>query len=76
MAADEEGGGMLATKAVSTGKLAIVAVLVGQVVLSVKGQVLSQSLRCAETVRSGATHDTARSENWLREREVALLFRY
>jgi CubicO group peptidase (beta-lactamase class C family) len=36
MAADEEGGGMLATKAVSTGKLAIVAVLVGQVVLSVE----------------------------------------
>jgi hypothetical protein len=23
------------------------------------------SLRCAETVLSGATHDTARPENWL-----------
>jgi hypothetical protein len=41
MAADEEGGAMLATKAVRTGKLAIVVVLTGQVVLSVEGQVLS-----------------------------------
>jgi hypothetical protein len=29
------------------------------------------SLRCAETVLSGATHDTARPENWLRGKSIA-----
>jgi hypothetical protein len=29
------------------------------------------SLRCAETVLSGATHDTARSENWLAGKSIA-----
>jgi hypothetical protein len=29
------------------------------------------SLRCAETVRSGATHDTARPENWLGGESIA-----
>ena len=29
------------------------------------------SLRCAETVLSGATHDTARPENWLGGKSIA-----
>ena len=29
------------------------------------------SLRCAETVLSGATHDTARPENWLRGKSIS-----
>ena len=29
------------------------------------------SLRCAETVLSGATHDTARPENWLGGENIA-----
>ena len=29
------------------------------------------SLRCAETVLSGATHDTARPENWLGGQSIA-----
>jgi hypothetical protein len=29
------------------------------------------SLRCAETVLSGATHDTARAENWLGGKNIA-----
>jgi hypothetical protein len=29
------------------------------------------SLRCAETVLSGATHNTARSENWLSGKSIA-----
>jgi hypothetical protein len=29
------------------------------------------SLRCAETVLEGATHDTARPENWLRGKNIA-----
>jgi hypothetical protein len=29
------------------------------------------SLRCAETVLSGATHDTARPESWLRGKSIA-----
>ena len=29
------------------------------------------SLRCAETVLSGATHDTARPENWLGGEHIA-----
>ena len=29
------------------------------------------SLRCAETVLSGGTHDTARSENWLAGKSIA-----
>jgi hypothetical protein len=29
------------------------------------------SLRCAETVLWGATHDTARPENWLGGRSIA-----
>jgi hypothetical protein len=29
------------------------------------------SLRCAKTVLEGATHDTARPENWLGEKSIA-----
>jgi hypothetical protein len=29
------------------------------------------SLRCAESVRSGATHDTARPKNWLGGKSIA-----
>ena len=29
------------------------------------------SLRCAETVLSGATHDTARPENWLGGKSIS-----
>jgi len=29
------------------------------------------SLSCVETVVSGATHDTTRSENWLRGKSIA-----